>query len=245
MYYQPRHTSAPKLRPLRNRVAGVAIATSATIVTGVSLGASAQAAGSAWDSIAACESGGNWAINTGNGYYGGLQFSSSTWKAYGGTRYAATANQASKSAQIATAQRVLAAQGPGAWPVCSQRAGVSLANGGAATAIPARTMTVSRSRTRTAIAVSSSRATGKLAVDGVMGPVTARAIQRWIGTTADGAFGPISTKALQRKVGASPDGSIGRLTIRALQARIGAPIDGARYLNPSTVSTLQAYLNSH
>ena len=241
MFHHPKHRPAQKQSPLRNRVTAVAFAASAALVTGISLGAPAQASGSVWDAVAACESGGNWAINTGNGYYGGLQFSSSTWKAYGGARYASTANQASKSAQIATAKRVLAAQGPGAWPVCSQRAGLTRANGGATSAATARTTTVSRSTTRAAI----SRSTGKLAVDGVMGPKTTRAIQRWVGTTADGAFGPASKRALQRKVGATPDGAIGPKTIRALQTRIGASHDGARYLNSSTVRKHQGYLNSH
>lgn len=76
-----------------------------------------------WDRIAQCESGGNWNINTGNGYYGGLQFSASTWRAYGGGAYAATADRASRGAQIAVASRVQQAQGWGAWPVCSGRAG--------------------------------------------------------------------------------------------------------------------------
>ncbi len=65
-----------------------------------------------------CESGGDWSINTGNGYYGGLQFSASTWAAYGGTQYASTADQASKSQQIEIAEKVLAGQGKGAWPSC-------------------------------------------------------------------------------------------------------------------------------
>ncbi|MES9522705.1 transglycosylase family protein [Streptomyces capoamus] len=78
-----------------------------------------------WDRIAQCESGGNWHINTGNGYYGGLQFSASTWRAYGGTAYAPTADQASRSAQITVATKVQGAQGWGAWPVCSGRAGAS------------------------------------------------------------------------------------------------------------------------
>jgi hypothetical protein len=78
---------------------------------------------SIWDKIAACESGGNWAINTGNGFYGGLQFTESTWTAYGGTAYAARADLASRSAQIAVAQKVQASQGWGAWPVCSYQAG--------------------------------------------------------------------------------------------------------------------------
>ncbi|MET8452373.1 transglycosylase family protein [Streptomyces sp. NPDC005209] len=76
-----------------------------------------------WDRIAQCESGGNWHINTGNGYYGGLQFSAGTWRAYGGSAYASTADQASRSQQIAVATKVQHAQGWGAWPVCSARAG--------------------------------------------------------------------------------------------------------------------------
>ncbi|MDW4908237.1 transglycosylase family protein [Streptomyces sp. ADMS] len=78
-----------------------------------------------WDRIAQCESGGNWHINTGNGYYGGLQFSAGTWRAYGGTAYAATADGASRAQQIAVATKVQGAQGWGAWPTCSARAGAS------------------------------------------------------------------------------------------------------------------------
>lgn len=87
-------------------------------------GGSYSGGSSVWDRIASCESGGNWAINTGNGYYGGLQFSYATWLAYGGGAYAPTANLASREQQIAIAERVQAAQGWGAWPVCSARAGV-------------------------------------------------------------------------------------------------------------------------
>jgi resuscitation-promoting factor RpfB len=77
-----------------------------------------------WDRIAQCESGGNWAINTGNGYYGGLQFSAGTWTAYGGGAYAPTANLATREEQIAIGEKVQAAQGWGAWPVCAAEAGV-------------------------------------------------------------------------------------------------------------------------
>ncbi|WP_171058241.1 transglycosylase family protein, partial [Modestobacter altitudinis] len=73
-----------------------------------------------WDAVAACESGGNWSINTGNGYYGGLQFGQSTWNAYGGAGYAARADLATKAEQIAVAEKVLAAQGKGAWPTCGR-----------------------------------------------------------------------------------------------------------------------------
>ncbi|CAM5723996.1 transglycosylase family protein [Streptomyces fumanus] len=82
-----------------------------------------------WDRVAACESTGDWDINTGNGYYGGLQFTQSTWEAYGGTRYAPRADLATKEQQIAIAEKVLDGQGPGAWPVCSQRAGLTRDSG--------------------------------------------------------------------------------------------------------------------
>ncbi|CAM5644595.1 LysM peptidoglycan-binding domain-containing protein [Streptomyces aurantiogriseus] len=88
-------------------------------------GNAAAADGGVWDRIAQCESGGNWHINTGNGYYGGLQFSASTWRAYGGTAYAPTADQATREQQIAVATKVQRAQGWGAWPTCSTRAGAS------------------------------------------------------------------------------------------------------------------------
>jgi hypothetical protein len=90
-----------------------------------------------WDAVAQCESSGNWAINTGNGFYGGLQFTQSTWAGYGGTSYAPRADLASREQQIAVAQRVLAGQGPGAWPVCSVKAGLTSSNGGGAVAAPA------------------------------------------------------------------------------------------------------------
>ena len=86
--------------------------------------APAVAGGSVWDSIAQCESGGNWAINTGNGYQGGLQFSPSTWAGHGGTAYAPTADQATREQQIAVAERVQASQGWGAWPACTARLGI-------------------------------------------------------------------------------------------------------------------------
>jgi murein DD-endopeptidase MepM/ murein hydrolase activator NlpD len=84
---------------------------------------------STWNKVAACESSGNWSINTGNGYYGGLQFTRSTWEAYGGTRYAPRADLATRDQQVAVAEKVLAGQGPGAWPVCSVRAGLTRGGG--------------------------------------------------------------------------------------------------------------------
>ena len=79
--------------------------------------------GSMWDAIAGCEAGGNWAINTGNGYYGGVQFDQGTWERNGGLRFAARADLATREEQIAIAQVTRERQGWGAWPVCSGRAG--------------------------------------------------------------------------------------------------------------------------
>ena len=84
----------------------------------VSTAAPASSGGANWSAIAACESGGNWSANTGNGFYGGLQFTEQTWLSYGGGRYASSANLATKAQQIAVAERVLAGQGIGAWPAC-------------------------------------------------------------------------------------------------------------------------------
>lgn len=78
----------------------------------------AEASSVNWDAVAQCESGGNWHINTGNGYYGGLQFTLSTWHANGGSGNPANA---SRSEQIRVAENVLASQGIGAWPVCGKR----------------------------------------------------------------------------------------------------------------------------
>jgi hypothetical protein len=106
------------------RALGLIVAGAAGTVAMLGPATGAQAKSSVnWDAVAQCESGGNWSINTGNGYYGGLQFSRSTWKAYGGGKYASTANKASRAEQIRIAEKVLDGQGIGAWPVCGKKAG--------------------------------------------------------------------------------------------------------------------------
>ncbi len=84
----------------------------------LSAGNASAATDAEWNRVAACESGGNWAINTGNGYHGGLQFSPGTWASNGGTKYAPTADQATRDQQIAIGENVLKSQGKGAWPTC-------------------------------------------------------------------------------------------------------------------------------
>jgi len=122
--YQPSRINRASLLTVTAGGAGIAIPL-ATVGAGT-----AQAAEvSTWNKVAACESSGDWSINTGNGYYGGLQFTQSTWEAYGGTAYAHRADLATRDQQIAIAEKVLKGQGPGAWPVCSVRAGLTRGGG--------------------------------------------------------------------------------------------------------------------
>ncbi|WP_030269743.1 transglycosylase family protein [Streptomyces sp. NRRL B-24484] len=122
-------TTPTRITTKRNRLRAAVVAGAAVAALPVAALVPAPSASAAstttWDAVARCESGGNWSINTGNGFYGGLQFTASTWRAYGGTAYAPQANRASRTQQIAVAEKVLASQGPGAWPVCSHKAGLS------------------------------------------------------------------------------------------------------------------------
>ncbi|WP_019815773.1 transglycosylase family protein [Saccharomonospora saliphila] len=115
MAYRGKHRkpSAATRHIARVAVAGIAVGAPLSLAV-----TPAQADSVNWDAIAECESGGDWSINTGNGYYGGLQFKLSTWQAYGGT---GMPHESSRSEQIAVAERVLDGQGIGAWPVCGAR----------------------------------------------------------------------------------------------------------------------------
>ncbi|WP_410669766.1 transglycosylase family protein [Amycolatopsis sp. cmx-4-68] len=125
MSYRGKHRkmSAATRTVARVAIAGIAVGAPLAI-------AATPASATNWDAIAQCESSGNWNTNTGNGYYGGLQFTQSTWKAYGGTGSAANA---SREQQIAVAERVLQGQGIGAWPVCGKKGGSSAASAPKAT----------------------------------------------------------------------------------------------------------------
>jgi nucleoid-associated protein YgaU len=113
---------------------GLAVVALAGLGLGASAGAATAAPASDWDALAQCESGGDWGINTGNGYSGGLQFSPTTWAAYGGT---GAASDASREQQIAVAENVLAGQGWGAWPACSSKLGLNSAASTGRVAAPA------------------------------------------------------------------------------------------------------------
>jgi resuscitation-promoting factor RpfA len=104
---------------MRTLVSAAAL-TAATITPVVATAPSADAASArTWNRIAQCESGGRWHINTGNGYYGGLQISRSTWNGYGGRKFASYPHHATKREQIRVAERIQNGQGWGAWPSCA------------------------------------------------------------------------------------------------------------------------------
>jgi resuscitation-promoting factor RpfA len=132
-------TTGEQHAPRRGHRTATALVTTlgaaAVVSTTFAVPADAAVRHSVWDRVANCESSQRWHINTGNGYYGGLQFSASTWAAYHGHRYARQANRASRAEQIEVARRVLASQGPHAWPVCGPHAGLTR-NSGHATHAP-------------------------------------------------------------------------------------------------------------
>lgn len=214
------------------RVVNGLVAT-AVVVGGALTAVPAEAADlSVWDRVAACESSGNWAINTGNGYYGGVQFSASTWAAFGGRDFAPNAHQATKAQQIAIARRTLSVQGPRAWPTCSVKAGLTKDNGGADRwAMP---------EGENGTPAPAPAPSNELTVNGDLDRPTVVALQRWVGTTPDGIWGGATTRALQAKVGAGVDGVRGPETTRAVQRLVGATVDGI--WGPQTTRALQAYL---
>ncbi len=135
--YAPRH--AGEIQPstgdsghrTARRVTAVigTLGVAAVVSTSIAGAADATTSYAVWDRVANCESNNHWHINTGNGFYGGLQFSAGTWSAKGGHKYARQAHLATRVEQIEVARRVLASQGPGAWPVCGPRAGLTRSSG--------------------------------------------------------------------------------------------------------------------
>lgn len=114
-----RNTDESLARALTRKAAQLTLV-GALAATPLALAAGTASAETDWDALAQCESGGKWSTNTGNGFSGGLQFTPSTWKAYGGS---GNAKNASREEQIAVAERVKAGQGMGAWPTCSKKTG--------------------------------------------------------------------------------------------------------------------------
>ncbi len=235
-------------RGRRLRTAGGVLTVAALAAGGVAVASGAGATETVWDRVAYCESTNNWSINSGNSFYGGLQFTYDTWKGFGGQKYAPTADKATKAQQIEIAQEVLKVQGPGAWPVCSKEAGLTVENGLAVDPYSG-TERPSRSEDRPATSGgdstsgSSSTSAGRLVVDGIRGPKTNAGIETWVNRPTDGYLDQGDRKALQGKVGTSQDGIIGPITTSAVQRRVGAGVDGI--WGSQTTSSLQRYLNEH
>jgi hypothetical protein len=156
-----------KIRRGKRTAAAIAttVGVAAAVSTALAVPAQATSPNAVWDRVANCESGKHWHINTGNGFYGGLQFSAGTWRAYHGGKYASRADRATRVEQIEVARRVLASQGPGAWPVCGPRGGLTRASGHAThAALPAVAgRAVAKHKTRSLAKAHHAKATHKRA----------------------------------------------------------------------------------
>lgn len=253
MAHTPKH-AAPR-RQIR-RAIGTGIATLATATVGVVLVPSAAHA-DVWDNVAACEAGGNWHINTGNGFYGGLQFTQSSWLAAGGGAYASRPDLASREAQIAVGQRLLAMQGPGAWPVCSVRAGLTRGSGGGAVApkpapaaAPARAAAAAPAPAAAPVAAAkpvaaaAAPAAAPVAVvkpaAGALKPANTKLVQAWTGVGA-GVWDAKALSALQTKIGAKATGKTDAQTIAAAEKLVGLPASGLDYFTQPMLDKLSAY----
>ena len=125
MAYAPRHRAIKPARRSTRRIAATSVTVAAAAAAPMITAGTAHAATDrTWNRLAQCESGGDWHINTGNGYYGGVQFSDSTWDSFGGERFASRADLATRAQQIQIAEKVLDGQGWGAWPACSAELGL-------------------------------------------------------------------------------------------------------------------------
>jgi resuscitation-promoting factor RpfA len=129
--------SSARSRNPRRYAVGLAAAGAIALAPFAGVGVASAADDATWDLLAQCESSGNWSINTGNGYYGGVQFSQSTWEAFGGGAYAPRADLATREQQIAVAEQTLAVQGWGAWPACSAKLGLTEADAAGSATAPA------------------------------------------------------------------------------------------------------------
>ncbi|MFD7448763.1 transglycosylase family protein [Kitasatospora sp. NPDC059827] len=230
-------TTTSKRNRLRMAVvAGAAVA--ALPVAGLVTATSASAApSSTWDAVAQCESGGNWSISTGNGFNGGLQFTPSTWAAYGGTAYAPQANQATRAQQIAVAEKVLASQGPGAWPVCSQKAGLS--KGGAPAAVD--TSAGSGAADRAAPAAKPAKRSAKAAPKAAQQAAPKAAAPKAQPHAAQAPQGRPSAKPAQSAPAAAKNATGGEYTVRSgdtlsdIAAKFGVDTDGLYGKNARTI----------
>jgi resuscitation-promoting factor RpfA len=139
MPHKSKHRGTSRTRRTAKKVTKTAALTgvaAAVPVVGFS-GLAHAASTDTWNRLAECESSGNWQINTGNGYYGGVQFAQPTWEEFGGTKYASRADLATKSEQIAIAEKVLDVQGWNAWPACSAKLGLGESDKGGSPATTA------------------------------------------------------------------------------------------------------------
>lgn len=261
MSYTPKH-AAPR-RNLR-RAVGVSAVSVATAAVGVGLSsAPAHADGAVWDRMAQCEAGGNWHINTGNGYYGGLQFNLQSWRGAGGMAYASRPDLASREQQIAAGQRLMAMQGPGAWPVCSIRSGLTRGSGGTSGPAPVATprAVAQKPAAKKWVPRASAPARKSAAAKAVAPKVSAAAkaptvakptsgrlkaadstmVQTWAFGTPTGVWSAQAIKGLQTKLGVNPTGRTDAATIKATEKLVGMKPSGLKLFTQPVLNKLAAY----
>ncbi|GAB77847.1 Transglycosylase-like domain-containing protein [Austwickia chelonae] len=252
MAYTPKHASPRRSVRRTVKVGALGVAT-ATVGVGMAAvpAQAAPAGGNAWDRLAQCEAGGNWHINNGNGYYGGLQFSLRSWQGAGGSAYAARPDLASREAQIAVGQKLLAMQGPGAWPVCSVKAGLTKASGSvgggavakpAALANPAQTAAKPAVATKPAAVAATPKAVAPVKpAHGQLSASDTQMVQQWLGGEATGTWDKAALSALQARLGVSETGKTDAATIAATEKLFGMKASGLDYFTQPMLVSLAAH----
>ncbi|MBW3083828.1 hypothetical protein KEM60_00006 [Austwickia sp. TVS 96-490-7B] len=232
--------------------------TAATTAIGVGMNTGAAHADDAvWDRVAACEAGGNWHINTGNGFYGGLQFTVQSWNGAGGSAYASRPDLATREQQIAVGRKLLALQGPGAWPSCSIKAGLTRDNGGVGAPAPAPVPgggnsggggnTGGGTKAATPTPTPSETATPKPApkpappAPGRSDTQGTAAIQTWIGGNLSGKWDEAAIKALQAKLHSPITGKMDKATVKATEAFLKITPTGVDYFSQAVLDKLSDY----
>ena len=180
------------------RRTAAALAIGGAVATTVSMPAANAVDGATWDALAQCESGGNWSINTGNGFYGGLQFTQQSWNGVGMSGSPATASRAQ---QIEAGERLLAIQGWGAWPACSAKLGLYGKTGAAPTYTEPTTTVAAQSQTQQTYTAPAAQA-APAAVEAPAAAPVAPAVEA-----------PVAAPAVEAPVAAAPKAAAGTYTV--------------------------------
>ena len=198
------------------RRTAAALAIGGAVAATMSMPAANAVDGATWDALAQCESGGNWSINTGNGFYGGLQFTQQSWNGVGMSGSPATASRAQ---QIEAGERLLAIQGWGAWPACSAKLGLYGKTGAAPTYTEPTTTVAAQSQTQQTYTAPAAQAApaapaAQAAPAAVEAPAAAPAAPVAPAAPAvEAPAAPAAAPAVEAPVAAAPKAAAGTYTV--------------------------------